>query len=323
MFRFRTIDRPITQILAVVGDGRVDHLLQAVDLRRERRHDHAAGCLRDDLAHARPDRHLRRGGAGVLGVGRVRHQQRHALVTERAQAIDVDRAAVHRRHVHLEVAGVHDHAVRRVQHHRHRIGDRVRDAHHLGLERPHRHARSVRNHLHQLRLGAQAVLVQLRLDQPQRQPGAEHERMRPGLAQQVGQRADVVLVAVGEHDRLQPVGAVDHVGEVGQHQVDAVHLRLGEGEAGVDQDQVAAGLEHGHVLPNLAQPAERDDLDGFAHRQPAATGRIPASSSAAWSVAVCAASASTSGRRSPPTSWPSRFSAAFSGIGLVVIESTS
>ena len=47
--------------------------------------------------------------------------------------------------------------------------------------------------------------------------------------------------------------------EVGQDQVDAGLLGLGEQHAAVDDQQPAVELEHGHVAADLAEPAERDD----------------------------------------------------------------
>ena len=79
------------------------------------------------------------------------------------------------------------------------------------------------------------------------------------LAQQVGHGADVVLVAVGEHDAVDVVEAVPDVVEVGQDQVDAGLEVLGEQHAAVDDQQPAGVLEDGHVAADLAEPAERDD----------------------------------------------------------------
>ena len=103
------------------------------------------------------------------------------------------------------------------------------------------------------------MLVELRADHADRQLAAVDHRRLADLAQHVGQRADVVLVAVGEDDRLDVVGAVAQVGEVGQDEVDPEHLRGRELEPGVDDDDPAAVFDDGHVLADLAQPAERDD----------------------------------------------------------------
>ena len=67
----------------------------------------------------------------------------------------------------------------------------------------------------------------------------------------------MVLVAVGEDDRLDVVDAVAQVGEVRQDEVDAEHLGRREHQAGVDDDDPAVVLDDGHVLADLAQAAER------------------------------------------------------------------
>ena len=74
-----------------------------------------------------------------------------------------------------------------------------------------------------------------------------------------GTRADVVLVAVGEHDALDVVETVPDRGEVRQDQVDAGLLLLGEEHAAVDDQQAAAVLEDGHVAADLTETAERGD----------------------------------------------------------------
>ena len=74
-----------------------------------------------------------------------------------------------------------------------------------------------------------------------------------------GDGADVVLVAVGQHERLDLVEAVPDRLEVGQDQVDAGVVLLGEQHAAVDDEQPPVVLEDGHVAADLAQAAERDD----------------------------------------------------------------
>jgi hypothetical protein len=95
------------------------------------------------------------------------------------------------------------------------------------------------------------VLLELRAHQPDRQRSAVDHRRHADLAQHVRQGADVILVAVREHDRLDVVRALAQVGEVGKHEVDAEHLRGREHEPGVDDDDPAVVLDHGHVLADL------------------------------------------------------------------------
>ena len=79
------------------------------------------------------------------------------------------------------------------------------------------------------------------------------------VAQQVGEAAGVVLVPVGEDDGVDPVGVLAEVGEVGQHQVDAGHVRIGEHDPDVEDEDPPVDLDAGAVPADLAQTAEEDD----------------------------------------------------------------
>ena len=173
---------------------------------------------------------------------------------------------------------------------------------------------------------AELVLVELGADHADRQQAAVDHRRHADLAQHVGQRADVVLVAVGEDDRLDVVGAVAQVGEVGQDEVDPEHLGGREHQAGVDDDDPAVVLDDGHVLADLPQPAERQHAELAWHEllssrlSPAseadALERRPASRPAARRRPATSGSRSGAGAIRPSIS-----SAAFTGIGLVVTAS--
>ncbi len=69
----------------------------------------------------------------------------------------------------------------------------------------------------------------------------------------------MVLVAVGDDDRLDVAGALAQVGEVGQHEVDADHLGRREAQADVDDDDPPVVLDDGHVLAYLPEPSEGQD----------------------------------------------------------------
>ncbi len=74
----------------------------------------------------------------------------------------------------------------------------------------------------------------------------------------------MILVPVREDDREER--SVLEMREVGQHQVDAEVLVPWEGKPGVDQDPLPVELVQGHVLADLAEPAERDDAECVSHR---------------------------------------------------------
>ena len=81
------------------------------------------------------------------------------------------------------------------------------------------------------------------------------------VTQQEGQPAGVVLVRVGEEHRLDPVGVLPEVREVGEDEVDARHVGLGEHDPAVDDQDAVVDLEAEAVAPDLTEPAEEDDLD--------------------------------------------------------------
>ena len=89
-------------------------------------------------------------------------------------------------------------------------------------------------------------------------PG-EAERQRRAVdrhrdvAQQEGEPAGVVLVRVREEDALDPVGVLAQVREVGEHEVDAGHVDVGEHDPAVDDEDAALDLEAEAVAPDLAR----------------------------------------------------------------------
>jgi hypothetical protein len=112
----------------------------------------------------------------------------------------------------------------------------------------------------QLGAAEQAGLVDAVLREPERERGAEHGE--PQVTQQVLQRADVVLVAVRDDAALDALGVLAQPREVGQHEVDAVHVDVGEHEPAVDEKDALVVLDRHAVAADLTEPAEEDDPDG-------------------------------------------------------------
>ena len=98
--------------LAAAGLGGVDDALQAVDVRREARHDHAAGRVADDALERGCDELLGLRDARALGVRGVGQHQVDAVGAEPRELGEIGRPAVDRRVVDLVVARVQDRARR-------------------------------------------------------------------------------------------------------------------------------------------------------------------------------------------------------------------
>ena len=125
----------------------------------------------------------------------------------------------------------------------------------LDVERPERDAIAL-GHLGELDV-AEAVLAQLLTQEPERERAADDGDRLP-LAQEVRDRADVVLVAVRQDqsdDIVQPIR--DRI-EARQDEVDAGVVVLGEQHAAVDEEELAVDLEARHVPAHVAETAERD-----------------------------------------------------------------
>ena len=104
------------------------------------------------------------------------------------------------------------------------------------------------------------VLLDLVAEQAAGERGGVDRHARE-LGQHVRQRADVVLVGMGDEERLDLGAAFLEIGDVGDDEVDAEHLLVGEHQPAVDDDDVVAVFEDVHVLADLAHPAERDDAE--------------------------------------------------------------
>ena len=187
---------------------------------------------------------------GDLGVGGVGEEEVDALLPQPRERAEVGQPSVQRQLVHLEVAGMQQSAGRRANHDGERVGDRVVDRDELEVEDAELLPRAL---LDRQRVRRDAVLLELGLEQGEGQLRADERDV--GLAlEQERHRTDVVLVAVGEDDRLDLVEPAVEVLEVGEDQVDPGVVVLREEHAAVDDQQAALGLEDGHVATDLPRP---------------------------------------------------------------------
>ena len=103
------------------------------------------------------------------------------------------------------------------------------------------------------------VLLELALQQRERERRAVDLETAVDIAEQVRQRSDVILVPVREDDRLDPIGLRSQEVEVRQDQVDPGHVARRERQTHIDDQDAFVQLEAGHVAADLADPAEEDE----------------------------------------------------------------
>ena len=114
----------------------------------------------------------------------------------------------------------------------------------------------------ELDLPGQPFFLELAGDQPGGERRREQRRLQ--LLGEIGQRADMILVAVGQDDPGEPLLLLLDELEVGQDQVDARIGRIGEGQAEVDHDPLAAAAVEIDVHADLARAAEGDEQQFFS-----------------------------------------------------------
>ena len=119
-------------------DGGVHHLLHPVHVGGEAGHDDPLRLLVEHPVEHRSDVALGGGEARHLGVGGVDQEEVDTLLAEPGERPQVGDPAVERQLVHLEVAGVQQHAGLGADRHRQRVGDRVVDRDELEVERAER-----------------------------------------------------------------------------------------------------------------------------------------------------------------------------------------
>ncbi len=249
--------------LAAERPGCIEDLLDARDVAGEGGDDDPSVQPLHDAPERLANGALGRRVAGALGAGRIGQQAEHSLAAELGQGVDVGHLAVNRRVVELEVAGVDDQTERGAQGNAHRVGDRMADPEGGRAEGPELD-RLARLECEQ-RVVVELMLLDLVAQQAARQRRGVDRHARE-VGQDVGQPTDMVLVGVGDQERLDLVGALAQVGDVGHDEVDAEHLLLGEHQSAIDHDDLIAVLEHVHVLADLADTAERQDAQARVRR---------------------------------------------------------
>ena len=241
---------PDERDLAIELRREIHEDLHPVDAGREGGDDQLAGRAREDFLERVNHLALGSGEAAPIDVRAVGEQREHALAAELREAMHVEVLAVERCLVDLEIAGVHDDARGRVDRERDAVGDAVRDANELDLERSDGDA-VVRTHGDEL-ASFDAVLLELRLDHGQRQRRPVDRSVDE--RQHVRHAADVILVAVRQHER-RGAPFLLQVREIRNDPIHAQQLRVREHHARVDDDGRLTPGEREHVHPELAESA--------------------------------------------------------------------
>ncbi len=213
--------------------------------------------MREHFVKLPPHRALTGRVALAFNVGRILKQRQHALFSVFGEGVQIKKMVIGGRGIDLEVAGMNDHAQRRVNRERDAIHQTVRHPNGMNGECTDLKALASTN-LAQVGIFEQPVLVKFVFHVGQRELGAPDRHVK--LGENPGQSADVIFVAVSEHDPAHPLPVFDEIGNIGNHDVHAEQFSLGEHQPGVDHNNVIAPA-HGHAVhTELAEAAEGHNL---------------------------------------------------------------
>ena len=225
--------------------------------RREAGDEQLALGARENLLEACTHRAFAWRVARALDVGRILEQRQHALLAVLGEGVQIEEPVVGRRGIDLEVAGMDQHAHRRMDGQRHAVHQAMRHLDGIDGERPDLEALAGLD-LVELGIIQQAMLFQLAFHIGQRELGAVDRDVE--LRQQPGQRADVVFVPVGQHHGAHMLAILDQVAEVGNDDVHAEQFGFGEHQAGIDDDDVIAPANGHAIHAKFAESTQRNNL---------------------------------------------------------------
>ncbi len=197
----------------------------------------------------------------ALDVRAVGEEDEHAALAPRREGLEVGALLLGRRGVDLEVAAGEDHASGSLDGEGEAVDHAVRHPDRMHPERAELHGLA---RCQQPEVGGDSPLLQPLPRVAQREAAAVDGRRR-GLERK-GERADVVLVTMGEEDAAQASGPPGEVLEVRYDRVDARHLGAREHHSRVHEQQMLLPLEEQRVHAELSQPPEGDETDAGLRR---------------------------------------------------------
>ena len=111
--------------------------------------------------------------------------------------------------------------------------------------------------LDQLRRFVEPEFAQFVFNDPESEPCSVYRNI--DLSEQVGDRADVILVSVGQKNRAETVGVFDDILHIGNYVIDAGQILVGKSDTAVDCYYVLSAFYESQVFTYFVKPSERDN----------------------------------------------------------------
>ena len=200
---------------------------------------------------------LGHGKSRTLRVGAVAHQRQDAFPSDLSEALQVNGVSEYRRIIHFKVACVDYDSRRGIDRQRRRVLDtvvrlnkfngKISQVDHLSV-------------LHLFQFGGADKIMFLQLVGDQRKSQLRGIDRHVHFFQYIRQRADMVLMAVGDHKPLHLGNILLQIGNVRDHKIDTQHVVLRERQPAVYYYYTVSVLECCNIHSDLFQTAQRNDL---------------------------------------------------------------
>src|SRR5262245_27535090 len=253
---------------ALTGRGGLRDRAQPRHVRREGRNGNPRGSAADEFGKA----------SGNVGLGwrppvaeRIRgipDQRETALVAKRTQLGFVGRRADNWRWIDLPIPGVKHGAGRRADDESVRLRDGMSHRHELNIERS-EHKSAAKGENIQRDFGRSWLALPLRVYQRRGERRGIDRELEP--RPQVEQRAEMILVRMGQHEAEEIVPFFHEMANVRHDEIDAGQRLVGKSNAKIDRDPLPALLVaeaiNREIHANLAGAAKRREHEfiGGAH----------------------------------------------------------
>ena len=201
--------------------------------------------------------HFRRSEAGPFAVGAVAEQGQYSLLPQSRKPGIVRQIAIERGLVQLKIAGVNNRSHRRRDGHPNAVGDAVRHAQDFYMDLPEIQRLTGFDEM-QLRLLKHSVFLQPPAGKSKGQTGAVNGNRE--FSQQIGEGADVVLMAMRHDDATHLFLVFQQVGEIRDYEIHAQQFISGKHQSGIDDNDIVAIADRHHVHAEFPKSAEGDNF---------------------------------------------------------------
>ena len=247
----------VEQDLAVAFGGNVDHLLNPGNVGRKQSDNDPTRAVVGDVGDLCADLPVGNRVALLFHVGGIGQQRQHPLFAAAGKLAHIRVLPVAERVVDFEISRVHDQPQRSVDGNADPVDHAVSDTDELQFEGAELQPLLGMDFV-QLAGVQHVVLVELMPHQTEGKGRAEHRSV--GYFQQVGQRADVILVGVGQHDSGDQRTVFLYVIQIRDDEIDTQHVVFRKHQPGIDDKQRRAVLEDHHIETNFTEPAQGNDF---------------------------------------------------------------